>query len=68
MNSVLNIESGLMKVRTMSEDIVDILKDAGFGVVEGKVEVLEKINELGQWNKLPYGLKKGKDTWTVDND
>lgn len=29
-------------------DIVDILKEAGYGVVEGKDEVLKKIFELGE--------------------
>jgi len=28
-------------------DIVDILKEAGYGVVEGKEEVLKKIKEIG---------------------
>lgn len=30
------------------KDIVDILRDAGYGVVEGEVEVRKKIEELAE--------------------
>lgn len=43
------------------KDIVDILKEAGFGVVEGKEAVLDKINELAEKkpttdSRMPLGF------------
>lgn len=36
----------------MEKDIVDILWDGGFGVVEGKDAVLAKIDEIGKYCEM----------------
>lgn len=38
----------MVKQRLKNKDIVDILKEAGFGVVEGKDAVLAKIDEIAE--------------------
>lgn len=45
------------------EDIVDLLKRHGYGVVEGKEPVLAKIDEISQLERIMEEMAGEPNTW-----